>query len=428
MKLKLLIILILFSNKINAQWSDVGGGTNDNVNTLFVDSTASLLFAGGEFDFVGGQNINKIAIWNGINWSAFGNNSIFSSGSRVNCITRFNGDIIIGGRFDSIGNVPIKNIARWNGSSWVNFGDGLDDVVHSVIEYNGFLYAGGEFEFSGSQSVRGVARWDGLQWQPIAFILGNIFSMSKYQSSLIIAGGFNIPNTNFSGIIRWNGNTMDSNLVGFNDWVLSVDCFDDTLYAVGSFTANPDNPCSYIAVYYDNDWHSIGHPVGGSNWVVSSAKFQSKLYFAGYFNNPPDLCVYNGIGFDSVGSCMGFFKKIIQYNGDLYVAGSFNEVEGLLFNNIVKYNPQYIAVNEIETSKLFEIFPNPTSSNINIISKFNSSNLKIKVYSADNKLLKVDLLNNDLHKLDLDIYDNGIYYYFIYDGNSLVKSGKIVKL
>ncbi len=146
-----LILFLLFAtsfiNKAYSQWSDVQMGTNSAINSFYVDSASNLLFVGGQFTTAGGMNINNIATWDGINWSSFGSNDVFSStgAAFVSAIVNFNGLIIIGGKFNSIGSILVNNIAKWNGTSWESIGNGLDDTVGDLIVYNGDLYACGAF-------------------------------------------------------------------------------------------------------------------------------------------------------------------------------------------------------------------------------------------------------------------------------------------
>ena len=123
----------IISTDCKAQWSNLQQGVIGWVNTFYVDSVSNILFVGGNFDTVGGMNINNIATWDGTNWSTFGNNAIFSSPDDVSAIVNFNGDIVIGGGFDSIGSVLVNNIARWNGTVWESIGSGFNGAVRDLI-------------------------------------------------------------------------------------------------------------------------------------------------------------------------------------------------------------------------------------------------------------------------------------------------------
>ena len=57
------------------QWNDVGGGINQWVNAMEVDTANNLLYVGGLFTTAGSTSANSIATWNPTNssWSALGN-------------------------------------------------------------------------------------------------------------------------------------------------------------------------------------------------------------------------------------------------------------------------------------------------------------------------------------------------------------------
>ena len=94
------------------EWSALGSGTDNLVNTVYADEYNNL-YAGGLFTNAGGITANYIAMWNGVCWSTLGSGIETSSANAVNSIREFNGNIFVGGNFQNAGGIPASNIAQW---------------------------------------------------------------------------------------------------------------------------------------------------------------------------------------------------------------------------------------------------------------------------------------------------------------------------
>ena len=107
------------------------------------------LVAGGQFTTAGGVSANRIARWNGTNWSALGwgmSSPPFFDAYVTALAALPNGDLVAGGWFMAAGGVSANRIARWNGTSWSALGSGMSGPVLALTTLpNGDLVAGGEF-------------------------------------------------------------------------------------------------------------------------------------------------------------------------------------------------------------------------------------------------------------------------------------------
>jgi hypothetical protein len=135
-------------------------GANPFLTALAVLPNGDLL-AGGKFTVAGEVYANRIARWNGSDWSALGSGLDGSNVLPVNAIVVLpNGEVVVGGRFLTAGGVSASNIARWNGSSWSSLGSGTNGRVRALtIMPNGDLVAGGEFTTAGGVPAQFIARW-----------------------------------------------------------------------------------------------------------------------------------------------------------------------------------------------------------------------------------------------------------------------------
>jgi hypothetical protein len=139
-------------------WRTVGAGFNDDVKCLFVDTTNNLLYACGNFNSSGTLPLpNNIAIWNGNNWNAIGNNlSLYP-----NTVCLYKNQLYAG-----LSSTPVNSngdtlnhIARWDGFDWQALDSGLNSSVNELLVYNNDLIVAGGFTTAGSLVVNRIARW-----------------------------------------------------------------------------------------------------------------------------------------------------------------------------------------------------------------------------------------------------------------------------
>jgi trimeric autotransporter adhesin len=179
---------------------------------VFDDGDGPALYAGGNFTTAGGVTVNRVAKWDGSQWSALGG----GMDDIVHVLTIFDGSLHAAGNFGTADGVTVNHVARWDGSQWSALGSGLDERVRTLAVFDTnpgspddgqSLYAGGIFQNAGAVSASRIAHWDGLQWAPL--------------------GG------------------------GVNSWVRALAVFDPGrgpgLYAGGEFTLAGGQPASCIA-------------------------------------------------------------------------------------------------------------------------------------------------------------------------------------
>ena len=112
----------------------------------------------------GGISARRVARWNGSEWSPLGS----GMNDDVQSLTvDGSGDLIAGGFFSTAGGVSANRVARWDGSAWSPLGEGfvnfeINSVVHALtVDGSGDLIAGGDMRVSGLTDLRNVARWVG---------------------------------------------------------------------------------------------------------------------------------------------------------------------------------------------------------------------------------------------------------------------------
>jgi hypothetical protein len=163
-------------------WIAVGsikGNSGVIFHALAVDGDGNL-YAGGEFDTVDAIPVNSIAKWDGSAWSALGGGIEKKTGSFNEIFTLAidnDGNLYAGGQFHGAGKVQMNNIAKWDGVSWSALGSGLR-ITDTAYDYccsvnalaignEGNLYAGGKFDSAGGVDASNIAKWDGAAWSPL---------------------------------------------------------------------------------------------------------------------------------------------------------------------------------------------------------------------------------------------------------------------
>ena len=197
------------------EWSALGSGVNNTlVHALAVSGTN--LYAGGDFNYATNGTstavrANYIAKWDGTQWSALGsgvNNTL-----RALAVSGTN--LYAGGDFTYVTNgtstaVRANRIAKWNGTQWSALGSGVNGSVEALAVSGTNLYVGGEFQYatnSTSTAVRAnrIAKWDGTQWSALGSGMDSTVSALAVSGTNLYAGGdFNYATNSTSPVVTAN--------------------------------------------------------------------------------------------------------------------------------------------------------------------------------------------------------------------------------
>lgn len=250
------------------------------------------LYVGGAFLTVAGIPGNTIALarWNGMLWRRHHDTVPSVSGGVINAMATFDEDeggpnparLFVAGTFTSAGdNVRVNRIARWDGANWTPVGPGFGNVTDrvnamAVIDIDGpggqppVLVVAGNFvdvrdpaapTMPGTLlGVNNIAQWTGQLWQRLALGLfpGEVFALAVFDEDgfipdnqgqdttrpprLYAAGDFSVPlpdGGTAERIARWDGTRWS--LVG----TPAVNGTDGTVFALrvfdptGAFDATP---------------------------------------------------------------------------------------------------------------------------------------------------------------------------------------------
>lgn len=287
-----------------------GEGLQDWVwdTVVWNDGSGAALYVAGAFRSADGIVVNRVAKWNGSQWSSLGT----GMNAPVRSLEVWNDGtgaaLYAGGEFTTAGGVSANHIAKWNGTSWSPVGTGMNGQVLALTVHNdgsgSSLFAGGVFTIAGGVSANRIAKWNGSAWSSLGTgatngVNHNIWGLGSFDlgngSALYLAGEFTLAGGNVaSRIAKWEGNTFSSLGAGFDNMAIDLTPFNDgsgqALYAVGHFTASGSTSVSRIAKWNGTTWSAVG---GGLNGVAYGV-------FVHNDGNGPAL--YVGGGFGQAGS------------------------------------------------------------------------------------------------------------------------------
>jgi hypothetical protein len=346
-----------------SSWSSLGGPGSrlvDTVHTLAIDPTGNLV-AGGEFINAGADpDADRIAIWNGSDWSSIGGPG---SGvdNRVNAIAYSpGGQLVIGGAFTNAGGVATADrIAAWNGSSWSALGGGLDGSVYALaFAANGDLYVGGSFtDAGGDPDADRIAVWASPVWRSVggagSGLSGTIKTIGISTTGRIFIGGsfYNAGgDPDADRVARWSPTSgwisMGGAGTGLNNDVDAL-VLDNTgaLVVLGWFkNAGGYEDADYVARWSSGRWTpltSVPLPEGAGleDYVYAIAVDSGRrLYAGGEFRDAGGdpagdyIAVWDESGWSAMGpegSFDGYVYAIVESSdGDIVVGGDFQDAGG----------------------------------------------------------------------------------------------------
>ena len=322
------------------------------------------IIVGGAFSAAGGVTANRIARWNGTEWSALGSGVAGGQPTFVRALALMpNGDVIASGRFASAGGVPATNIARWNGTTWSALGSGIggslpvtDAVYALAVLPNGNLIAGGSFQIAGGVAAWNVSSWNGTNWSimPNVRLDSTVTALVVLPNGDLIAGGLFL---NGGRISRWNGSGWSNMAGGMNNAVSALAVLSNgDVVAAGSFTTAGGVPANRIARWNGTAWAALGTGfVGGGSLVVTALAIAANgdVLAGGNFTTAGDVTAtsvarWNGVAWSAIpisGSGIAIprqtgavYTLAARASGEFFAGGDFLQLEGIRSLGVSRWN------------------------------------------------------------------------------------------
>lgn len=366
-----------------SEWSALGSGVVGGVEALavFDDGSGPALYVAGSVSQAGGVPVNNIARWDGSAWSSVGaglgdpalhNSSIFA-------LAVFDDGagaaLYAGGILPGPGGSPVNRIARWDGAEWSSTAfDALAPVRSFAVFDAGAgpaMYAGVGFSVIGSQTEDPLFMWTGSEWAPAtsgaSFGNRNISSMIVYDDgagpALFVSGDFqSLDNTTVSNIARFDGAEWTSvgnptDFVPVFGGARALAVFDDgagtALFASRiTFGDTPGSSFTGIGRWTGAEWKPLSDGlVGGQVTAIGSFDDGSgpALYVSGGFSSTGGADANrlakwdSAIGWTPVGAGLNqparAFAVFNDGRGDaLYLGGAFETADGETVNGVARWD------------------------------------------------------------------------------------------
>ena len=290
------------------------GGTSVYDLAVFDDGTGEALYAVGSFTTAGGEPVGRVARWDGTSWSSLGS----GLGGIARALAVFDDGtgpaLYVGGQFTTTGDgLTVNRIARWDGQQWSAVGTGMNQTVSNLIVLDdgrgAALYASGGFTTAGGVTVNRIAKWDGTNWSglgsPVPGVPALVTGLGVYDDQ---SGGGEALYVSFDAeqtsngvtvnrIAKWDGSNWSPLGSGLNHTAAALQAFDDgtgegqRLYVGGAFTEAGGEPIEYLAVWDGHGWSAVGS--WSSGLVSELAAFDdgiepgASLFVGGSFQNSP---------------------------------------------------------------------------------------------------------------------------------------------
>ncbi len=200
------------------------------------------LIATGKFTNFMSQGLNKVALWDGSQWSSFfGIDTLLDDQFHtVNRVRYYKGEWYVAGNIDMLG--AINEIARFDGEKWTDVGGGIVgtglDAVTDMEIFQGELYVAGTFYSAYGAPGNLIARWDGERWDDVGGGMqgGQILDIMVFRDQLWALGQF----TKAGGvpaerIAKWDGERWCGLGSSFDNELSCLGYYRDTLYLGGGF-------------------------------------------------------------------------------------------------------------------------------------------------------------------------------------------------
>ena len=404
---KIIFTFLVCTNSIFSQnWEGFSTSVSESINRLYVDTLNELLYIGGPFRYVNGQEMKGITAWDGEEFYALSTGSDNCGNFNCNSINpnaMYKGELYCSvGGITHINGVLMNGACRWNGEEWNTVGSGLtydngsSGVGGQMLVYNDELYVTGIFHKAGNVNALGLAKWNGEQWYSLnipqtidSVSFFSTWSIALFNDEIYIGGNLSIAIDGVinNDIVKFNGSTLQTvangSFKGNLGAINAIVVYKDELYIGGNIYKSEGNPGNGILKLQEDEWVDVGGSFDYSLYAVSDMLvYNDKLYVMGIFYSvgggipANNIATWDGEQWCSLGSEID--NKITTgaiFQDQLYIGGGFESIDNMNIDALARWTGgDYmdtcgaivsIADGVIEKQNI-ELFPNPTNDKLYI--------------------------------------------------------------
>ncbi|HRG00572.1 MAG TPA: T9SS type A sorting domain-containing protein [Bacteroidia bacterium] len=444
LRIFIFIIVTNFAPVLQAQnWLPMY--VNQDIRNFYIDTIDNVMYAGGwATDFGGKTTYNGIGIWNDSTWDTLPNKLSGNPSS----ICRYKNKLYVTGSFNKLPfNCPSHSLMTWDliNHKWDSVGIGIwsggNDYGSAKMKViNNELYFYGAFDHVADINVQALnlIKFDGTNWMSLNYpsypeIINGI---AMYKGELYVYGQFtNLtgdPNMDF--LVKYNGTNWVSTGANFNGAhsIESIVVYKNELYIVGYFLKSDGCSGDGIIKYDGNTWQEVngGFSLFGNPTSIPRhlEVYNDTLYISGNFDKIGTMPAHGIVKYDGKQFCaidnainqsagaLAVYKNKIYMGGDMIVNNNHDTLSFLNQQN--KFNMDTcqlfaVGVKENSLSKNIKIYPNPTTSIINIVDENNQlQNATIEIKDYLGQTVYVAPFSNQINISNLAL---GMYFLTVQD-------------
>ncbi len=410
----------------NPLWDSVGQGFIYPANSLYMDTFQGKAVVYGNFKKIGNKLVNGVFLYDGVNIDSLkeGIDNTTSMFSIVIEACSYHGKLYVGGAFTQAGTKMIKNLAVWDGNDWDSLPASPNGSVLTMFVFNDELYVTGTFNKIGSSPSEGIAKWNDSTWTTFTGFQYQMYyahCAAVYNNEVYIGGNSLSPT---SEIVKFDGTTWSIPGGGISGGVTDLQVYHNKLYISGYFIKASGNAGDYIMSWDGSNYHQVVNSI--DDGVNSLELYNGKLLAGG-------CCEYvNGVHtgalfmFDTVSFCTlstpitNCITAIQRVNNTFLIGGGFTLIDTTNFRQIAQWaRGNYadtcaytIGQNEFFVKeKEINIYPNPTSSVLNIKSNLQNETT-IQIMDLSGRLILEKTVASFEGEIQIDIFtiNSGTYF------------------
>lgn len=261
------------------------------------------------------------------------------------------GRLLVGGDFHRPGVPELQNLAAWDGERWDELDGGVSAPAAGCVPWPNALLAFGDFSVAGDAWTPKVAVHDESGWQPLRGGLGPsraTLSLFETDEALLALGSIGGANGQpLDEPARWDGSGWSNSSV--NGAAMDFDALAfhaGVLYAAGEFSyaSAGTTAVSPLARRRSEGWEAVpGHWGDVRGTAVCSWGTSVVVGLSRWESTPPQntalLAFWDEGTLEIVEVATGADINALEVYGDeLYVGGSFREVDGTPVNMLASFD------------------------------------------------------------------------------------------